>query len=451
MSLAVGEVGSATVNIADNDGVYTVALGTQSKRCSVYTEPPTCDKTFSILYTTAGTYTLEASATDKWSNPCEQTSTLTVHVTDPCADNPPDCDDQNPCTTDRCVVINGAATCSNEAVTDGQTCGGVSKCEGGICKAPCVNPYLCADTQPTHSTLVDQYYCTGASQCYTCADGFHPEGEACVADTTCQDECPSDGAVGCLDSTHNQTCADWDGDGCLEWGGVQACPAGTTCAAGACVTSCQDACTDGATRCNGNTLETCGHYGSTCTSWHANTPCADPTPYCVEDGAAACVACRTDEDCAPSETCVGGACIAAQACQAASDCTENPYATACSNADCVEGACSYSPTNNGATCTLPDGSTGACVNGQCEAACTASPGCVASQPAHASQVAGWCAAGACYQCAQGFSWDGSACVANCQPSCPPDGSGFAEVRQCPHVSLAWQGPKHTRQVIPRAG
>gem|GEM_PF-5156871 len=98
------------MSIADDDGVYGVTLGSRYKRCNVYTEPPTCDKTFTLYYEQAGTYTLEAGGTDKWQNPCEQTSTLTVTVTDPCVENPPDCDDGNPCTTDTCVVVNSQAT-----------------------------------------------------------------------------------------------------------------------------------------------------------------------------------------------------------------------------------------------------------------------------------------------------------------------------------------------------
>jgi len=267
-----------------------------------------------VTYNYPGTYTLTTNAQDYWHNPCDTTSTLAVTVTDPCVENPPNCDDGNPCTDDSCVVQGGQAACAHDAVADYQVCGTNKACEAGVCKTTCVvlPNYLCAAPTPAHSQSHNaDYYCTGSPQCFTCDSGFHPDGGQCVSDVTCQDECSPEGTVGCQDSMHTKTCSDWDSDGCLEWGGVQECPAGTACDGGACVQQCQNQCTDGAMRCSGATVQTCGYYGGACTSWQDTTTCVAPTPFCLEDGSAAsCVQCRDATDCAAGEACVNDACCA---------------------------------------------------------------------------------------------------------------------------------------------
>ena len=216
---------------------------------------------------TSGTQTCTASCT--W-GPCQYDC------------SPPNCDDRLPCQTGTCHANN---QCSYTPVTDGTLCGTDQKCESGMCKATCVSPYFCAPPTPPHSTLFDQYYCVGTPKCYACQSGYHDVGGQCVA--TCTDQCPSPGAVTCLDNTHNETCADWNSDGCLEWGGTQTCPDGTTCNNGACVA--MDPCAAypgyqpcsvaGSQQCSANSVQTCNYFGTSCLHWNT-IACATPTPYC---------------------------------------------------------------------------------------------------------------------------------------------------------------------------
>jgi hypothetical protein len=81
------------------------------------------------------------------------------------------------------------------------------------------------------------------SQCYYCGDGTCNSscGETssnCSSDcgATCADECAYAGQTRCYDSTHTQTCGNYDSDCCLEWSSAQSCGSGQVCQNGTCVT-----------------------------------------------------------------------------------------------------------------------------------------------------------------------------------------------------------------------
>ncbi len=65
-------------------------------------------------------------------------------------------------------------------------------------------------------------------------------------------------------------------DGCPAWGAADVCAGATPfCADGACVATCQDDCTTGATECDGTGgVRTCGNYdGDACLEWSTTTAC----------------------------------------------------------------------------------------------------------------------------------------------------------------------------------
>jgi len=90
-------------------------------------------------------------------------------------------------------------------------------------------------------------------------------------------------------------------NGCYAWVAGAACGGGQVCNHGTCQSTCSDACTTGASRCNGASIELCGHYGSEpCNVWSSaiacpsgqscsNDVCASPTCSDVcEPGASEC-------------------------------------------------------------------------------------------------------------------------------------------------------------------
>ncbi len=177
----------ASVSASDDDGVNHLFLGGNGVSCSGY--PSTCSHPFSLSFSRAGTYTLTASANDKWNNPCETTSLLTVHVTDPCANT--DCNDSNPCTDDTCTVDEqGQAQCEHTNSPADTYCGSNPSrhCDGyGSCLVDCSNmaDTLCLSSNPGHTVTHTDHYCSNSRICYSCSPGFHWSGDSCVQDVTC--------------------------------------------------------------------------------------------------------------------------------------------------------------------------------------------------------------------------------------------------------------------------
>jgi hypothetical protein len=115
---------------------------------------------------------------------------------------PGDCDDGNPCTTDRCAPDDPAADgngCThvpnNEPCDDGVFCNGADRCTGGACVVhagdPCIAGPACADT------------CNEAAGNCFAADGWECEedGDACTDDVCRSGICTHDRLVATSDCT----------------------------------------------------------------------------------------------------------------------------------------------------------------------------------------------------------------------------------------------------------
>ena len=320
LQLVVGEHGSITVSGSDNDGIHDLKFGGASYTCSGFGGYPTsCHHTFTVSYSAAGTYSVTPSVQDKWGNVVSGTH-VTITVTDPCANY--NCDDGNMCTTDSCVVVNGAASCQYTALDAGSWCGSGKYCTDDsppACLPSCPVPNKCLSSQPANTQQV-AFYCSAPQECYACESGFHWEGNDCVADTSCTDECSS-GETRCdpNNADASQSCVYNSTSGCWEWGLSAPCPDGETCQGGECTDPCaglSKRCSDaqsGYERCNKDVVEVCGQPDGVCWQWVQTQNCTSSASYCVQSGnTASCVACRSDNDCAAGETCQQDVCVGVQ-------------------------------------------------------------------------------------------------------------------------------------------
>ncbi|MBW2704002.1 MAG: hypothetical protein JRF33_24540 [Deltaproteobacteria bacterium] len=137
-------------------------------------------------------------------------------------------------------------------------------------------------------------FCTHWQDLADCADN-HMACASIEAVATCYRLCDDQCATGdsqCADNTI-QTCAMgeegcnvWvDGANCVESGQVCNFSTGTAL----CDDSCEDVCTEAASRCSGTIIDTCVRGNSGCTSWQPGTNCVDAFQICEEDsGTASC-------------------------------------------------------------------------------------------------------------------------------------------------------------------
>jgi len=183
-------------------------------------------------------------------------------------------------------------------------CGLGNVCANGLCASTCRDECSAAGT----------LRCAGPFGVQRCADRDRdgclewgsptacPDEQRCaggVCGTGCGGACTDRDAVACADDASAVlSCRDIDGDGCLDWTSPQACPAGTTCANGACVQRCADECSEpGAKRCAGpRSVAACGDANRDgCREWGDAYAC--PEGQVCADGA--CV--RTCRDECPKE------------------------------------------------------------------------------------------------------------------------------------------------------
>jgi len=153
-------------------------------------------------------------------------------------------------------------------------------------------------------------------------------------DVECTNECIS-GQAKCSDTSHRQTCGQYDSDTCLEWSTATVCSGDTTCGYGTCPdthkpawrceletctyvcntsstcngtqppdqpTTCTNDCTTGQLKCSDiSHKQTCGQYDSdTCLEWSTATVCSGSTTC----GYGNCSATQK-----PSWTCKDGKCV----------------------------------------------------------------------------------------------------------------------------------------------
>ena len=242
------------------------------------------------------------------------------------AGTPLDCNDNNPCTIDRCDAVLG---CQNVPVADGTSCDDGDICNGSeVCGAgsclpgvalDCDDGNLCTDDlcdavlgcqniNDNTNSCDDGDVCNGAE---SCSDGVCLSGTPLVCDdaNACTDD-SCDSINGCQFVNNDANVCD-DGDPCT---GNDACSGGNC--AGVAIPGCFNCstnsdCNDG-DACNGS--ESC--VGGRC---EAGTPllCEDGNP-CTDDRCDAVAGCRNVANnsnscddgnvCNGSEQCVSGVC-----------------------------------------------------------------------------------------------------------------------------------------------
>ncbi len=180
----------------------------------------------------------------------------------------------------------GESVCAGNAV---QTCGqhDSDNCLDLGPSQPCAAGETCANGM-CNTTCTDTCSSEGATECSgdglrTCVRAVSgclawstvtacPAQETCsngMCTSTCQNECSVSGESLCTaDGTAVTACGQYDSDPCLDRSTPVPCSLGQTCSNGACVVTCVSTCTQGTTRCVGNSLETCGNYDSDpCLEW----------------------------------------------------------------------------------------------------------------------------------------------------------------------------------------
>lgn len=279
-----------------------------------------------------------------------------------------DCNDNNTCTIDACVL----GTCSNTAVVaglpcdDSNACTTLDVCVNTICEGIptiCVASDQCHDAgicdfttgtcsnpaKPDGTTCIDGLICTDPDTCV---------GGVCTGQDTCEPGqiCEIDGCVGTpsectIDSDCNDQnlCTD---DSCVDGTCVYAnntspCSDGNTCTA-------TDYCSNGV--CVPGTPMTCNNPGICQTS-----------PGVCTSGTCSYQTAPDGTSCGPKKTCHSGTCLSSGECQTTRDCV----VLECLTASCVSGSCIYtSASNEGKAC----GVKGVCHEGIC-AECNETSAC----------------------------------------------------------------------------
>jgi hypothetical protein len=180
--------------------------------------------------------------------------------------------------------------------------GGGAACES-LCSDPCtpISAARCAGSVVQVCTVGGDG-CTFWSDDTDCADtgrACQESGGTAQCVLTCQDDCTSLGDTRCLGAVV-QTCA-LEADGCARWANGEDCAAsGQACEStggeAGCVPVCDDECTpEGATRCSGTLIQTCAVGAEGCTLWLAGIDCADDGQLCDDAyGGAVCVLACSD-------------------------------------------------------------------------------------------------------------------------------------------------------------
>jgi len=175
-----------------------------------------------------------------------------------------DCDDLNSSTSDSCK-LGGTPfsycenkiipTCQNDCTLGSRECSG-----DGYRLCGNFDADSCSEWSLSTSCSAGQVCQSG--QCVT-------QPPACTNDCTLGSrECSGDGY---------RLCGNFDADSCAEWSLSTSCSAGQTCQSGLCITPpliCQNDCTLGARRCNGNGYQLCGNFDAdSCSEWSLATSC----------------------------------------------------------------------------------------------------------------------------------------------------------------------------------
>ncbi|MBM4394752.1 MAG: hypothetical protein FJ087_03570 [Deltaproteobacteria bacterium] len=328
-----------------------------------------------------------------------------------CSAAPADCDDENPCTDDSCVPLEGCRNVANfDGCEDGDPCTLGDQCRDGECVTGFL-PLDCWDGNPCTADLCTPAGCENPAVAILCEDGdVCTEGDRCV-----EGACTAGDAVVCDDGNDCTTEACYAGMGCqydivdspcCSKTGANVCDDKNPCTHDVCnpggtpgVDLCRNTpwtgpCNDG-NLCTGP--DRCGEDGKCagperdCDDQNGCTAdSCDPKKGCVytvvggacDDGSL----CTTDDACLPNGVCSGKP----VSCDDKNGCTKDSCApaTGCAH-EATAGAC-----NDGNACTSGD----SCATGTCMGAptdcndgnpCT-TDGCHPAAGCRHTQVAGPC-------------------------------------------------------------
>ncbi len=161
----------------------------------------------------------------------------------------------------------------------GDVCPAGLFCTDGQCAASCVNE-CSADEGTCEGALVRRCVegpggCLRLAEPEFCADEQRCDDGRCVsAGAPCEDTCTELGQRECFKDGHRQ-CGYHDTDDCLEFSATVPCGPTERCVGdGACVSNCDDECTEDAVSCEGGNVVTCGNFDTdACLELSAPSPC----------------------------------------------------------------------------------------------------------------------------------------------------------------------------------
>lgn len=192
-------------------------------------------------------------------------------------------------------------SCLNWAATG--SCTGRQVCDDDAGTASCVCQDECAANQSACNGTVIQncaqdsqgcgYYVAG-TDCAATSQVCEVQGDTAQCVTPCQSDCPSLNATRCTGNVV-QTCQ--QNGACLNWADTTTCAVHQKCeeVGGVASCVCDNVCDANATRCQGTLIQTCAEDGNSCRFWQDGTDCAASQQACVETGGAHCeTACTSD-------------------------------------------------------------------------------------------------------------------------------------------------------------
>ncbi len=315
---------------------------------------------------------------------------------------PPVCDDNNPCTGDKCDANKGCIIAPLDVTcTDNDACTTTDNCKDGDCipgpKPNCDDGKVCTDdscdTVKGCVNLANTATCTDDTVCTEgdgCKDGACVPGKAkdCNDNNACTDD-SCDPAKGCASVHTTKACNDGD-----------ACTTQDTCASGNC-TSKPTVCDDN----NGCTSDTCDSLVG-CLFTNTVTACSDgdacTAPDLCSDGS-----CKVGAmvECDDKNLCTDDSCDKAKGCVNAPNTKACSDGTVCTSSDaCAGGKCDGAAVNCDDTNLCTDDScdkVSGCVNLANTITCSDSDACTLSDA---------CKDGACLAGAPPNCDDNNACT-----------------------------------------
>ncbi len=233
-------------------------------------------------------------------------------------------------------------------------CEGGTVCQSGACLDDCavgcnVGDGRCLGAY-AFTTCTADGQCPGWADSNGCPDGEECSGGRCVFEGACSDQC-REGELACFDGTNVQRCVRLE-TGCLDWAEPEACAEGAVCRPGqGCAVACADECGEGETRCFERGRQACVRGPAGCFVWGAVEACEAGTTCAAGDCVESCVdvcelgARRCTADAASVETCVReGGCTAwgaPLACNAGTACVGKGDCGVCTPGDREERTCGF--------------------------------------------------------------------------------------------------------------